>query len=72
MSGNPFRQVALIGFGEFGGIFGRDLAAAGISVSVFDILFNSGHRVLRCSPKQRTRTFARVTAWMRRFGARTW
>jgi 3-hydroxyisobutyrate dehydrogenase-like beta-hydroxyacid dehydrogenase len=42
MSGNPVRQVALIGFGEFGRIFGRDLAAAGISVAVFDILFNSG------------------------------
>jgi 3-hydroxyisobutyrate dehydrogenase-like beta-hydroxyacid dehydrogenase len=40
MSGNPVRQVALIGFGEFGGIFGRDLAASGISVAVFDILFN--------------------------------
>jgi 3-hydroxyisobutyrate dehydrogenase-like beta-hydroxyacid dehydrogenase len=42
MNGNPVRHVALIGFGEFGGIFGRDLAAAGISVAVFDILFNSG------------------------------
>src|SRR5882672_8311930 len=40
MNGNPVRQVALIGFGEFGGIFGRDLAAAGISVAAFDILFN--------------------------------
>ena len=42
MSANPIQQVALIGFGEFGGIFGSDLAAAGIRVSVFDILFNSG------------------------------
>jgi 3-hydroxyisobutyrate dehydrogenase-like beta-hydroxyacid dehydrogenase len=41
MSGNPIRQVALIGFGEVGGIFGPDLAASGISVAVFDILFNS-------------------------------
>jgi 3-hydroxyisobutyrate dehydrogenase-like beta-hydroxyacid dehydrogenase len=41
MSENPVRQVALIGFGEVGAIFGRDLAAAGIQVSVFDILFNS-------------------------------
>jgi 3-hydroxyisobutyrate dehydrogenase-like beta-hydroxyacid dehydrogenase len=38
----PVREIALIGFGEFGGIFGSDLAAAGIRVSVFDILFNSG------------------------------
>src|SRR5258706_16386397 len=37
----PLREIALIGFGEFGGIFGSDLAAAGIRVSVFDILFNS-------------------------------
>jgi 3-hydroxyisobutyrate dehydrogenase-like beta-hydroxyacid dehydrogenase len=42
MSGDPIRQVALIGFGEVGGIFGRDLTAAGISVSVFDVLFNDG------------------------------
>jgi 3-hydroxyisobutyrate dehydrogenase-like beta-hydroxyacid dehydrogenase len=42
MSGNPVRRVALIGFGEAGGIFGRDLAAASIGVGVFDILFNSG------------------------------
>ena len=47
MSENPIREIAtlreiaLIGFGEFGGIFGSDLAAAGIRVSVFDILFNS-------------------------------
>src|SRR5882762_108704 len=38
MSGNPVRQVALIGFGEFGGIFGRDLAAGGIGVAMFDVL----------------------------------
>jgi len=37
----PVRQVALIGFGEVGGIFGQDLAAAGVGVAVFDILFNS-------------------------------
>ncbi len=37
---NPVRQVAMIGFGEVGGIFGRDLAAAGIGVAVFDVLFN--------------------------------
>jgi 3-hydroxyisobutyrate dehydrogenase-like beta-hydroxyacid dehydrogenase len=41
MSGNRIRQVALIGFGEAGGIFGMDLAAAGISVAVFDILLKA-------------------------------
>jgi len=40
MNGNPIRQIALIGFGEVGGIFGRDLAAAGLGVSTFDILLN--------------------------------
>jgi len=40
MDGNPVRQIALIGFGEVGGIFGRDFAAAGLSVSTFDILLN--------------------------------
>jgi 3-hydroxyisobutyrate dehydrogenase-like beta-hydroxyacid dehydrogenase len=38
----PVREISLIGFGEFGGIFGSDFAASGIRVSVFDILFNSG------------------------------
>src|SRR5579863_2713876 len=40
MSEQPIRQVVLIGFGEAGGIFGSDLAAAGLSVSTFDILLN--------------------------------
>ncbi len=41
MDGNPIRQIALIGFGEVGGIFGRDFAAAGLRVSVFDILMGA-------------------------------
>jgi 3-hydroxyisobutyrate dehydrogenase-like beta-hydroxyacid dehydrogenase len=40
MRGNPVRHIAMIGFGEVGGIFGRDLAAAGIGVGVFDVLFS--------------------------------
>ncbi len=40
MDGNPVRQIALIGFGEVGGIFGHDFAAAGFGVSMFDILLN--------------------------------
>lgn len=40
MDDNPIRQIALIGFGEVGGIFGSDLAAAGLRVSIFDILLN--------------------------------
>ena len=42
MSEHPLHQVALIGFGEAGGIFGRDLAATGTSVAAFDVLFNVG------------------------------
>jgi 3-hydroxyisobutyrate dehydrogenase-like beta-hydroxyacid dehydrogenase len=38
MDGNPIRQIALIGFGEVGAIFGHDFAAAGLGVSTFDIL----------------------------------
>src|SRR3974390_320955 len=41
MEAQDFRRIALIGFGEVGGIFGRDLAAAGHSVSVYDILLES-------------------------------
>lgn len=41
MTVNPIRRIALIGFGEVGGIFGRDFAAAGFDVSTFDILLNS-------------------------------
>ena len=41
MEKNSIRQIALIGFGEVGGIFGYDFANAGFSVSVYDILLNS-------------------------------
>ena len=40
MNGNPVRQIALIGFGEVGGIFGHDFATAGLGVSTFDVLLN--------------------------------
>jgi 3-hydroxyisobutyrate dehydrogenase-like beta-hydroxyacid dehydrogenase len=41
MNGKPIRQIALIGFGEVGGIFGPDFAAAGLNVSTYDILLNA-------------------------------
>jgi 3-hydroxyisobutyrate dehydrogenase-like beta-hydroxyacid dehydrogenase len=41
MDGNPIRHIALIGFGEAGGIFGRDFAAAGLAVSAYDILLDA-------------------------------
>jgi 3-hydroxyisobutyrate dehydrogenase-like beta-hydroxyacid dehydrogenase len=38
-------RIAIVGFGEVGGIFGTDLARQGIEVSVFDILLASeSHR----------------------------
>ena len=41
MTERPIRRIALIGFGEVGGIFGHDLAAAGFEVATFDILLNA-------------------------------
>ena len=41
MSSPSIERVALIGFGEAGGILGHDLAARGLEVSVYDILFDS-------------------------------
>jgi len=49
-SGRPIHRVAVIGFGEAGGIFANDLAKQGMEVSVFDILFDSNRdrqRMLR-------------------------
>ena len=37
----PIQRIAIIGFGEAGGILGHDFAKQGIQVSVFDILLNS-------------------------------
>ncbi len=41
MSDNQIRRIALIGFGEAGGIFGHDFAAAGFEVAAYDILLNA-------------------------------
>jgi len=35
------QRIALVGFGEVGGIFGRDFAKLGIGVCVYDLLFQS-------------------------------
>jgi 3-hydroxyisobutyrate dehydrogenase-like beta-hydroxyacid dehydrogenase len=43
-SAKSMEGVAIIGFGEGGGIFAKDLAQQGMKVSVFDILFNSRRR----------------------------
>jgi len=37
----PIRRIAIIGFGEVGGIFGNDFAKQGLEVSIFDILLAS-------------------------------
>jgi 3-hydroxyisobutyrate dehydrogenase-like beta-hydroxyacid dehydrogenase len=45
LNNEPIRRVALIGFGEAGGILACDLAARGLEVSAFDILFDArAHR----------------------------
>jgi len=45
MAIRSIHQIAIVGFGEVGGIFAEDLASHSIKVSVFDILFASpGHR----------------------------
>ena len=41
MPSEPIQRIAIVGFGEAGGIIGNDLAARGLSVSTFDILFHS-------------------------------
>jgi len=40
-NGRPIHRVAIIGFGEAGGIFANDFAKQGMAVTVFDILFDS-------------------------------
>jgi 3-hydroxyisobutyrate dehydrogenase-like beta-hydroxyacid dehydrogenase len=41
MSNEPVARIALIGFGEAGGILGHDLASRGLDVSTHDILFDA-------------------------------
>jgi 3-hydroxyisobutyrate dehydrogenase-like beta-hydroxyacid dehydrogenase len=41
MSNEPIARIALIGFGEAGGVLGHDLAARGLDVSTYDILFDA-------------------------------
>jgi 3-hydroxyisobutyrate dehydrogenase-like beta-hydroxyacid dehydrogenase len=41
MAAVPIQHIGLVGFGEVGGIFGRDFAKQGVRVSVYDILFHS-------------------------------
>jgi 3-hydroxyisobutyrate dehydrogenase-like beta-hydroxyacid dehydrogenase len=47
------QRIAIIGFGEVGGIFGSDFTEQGINVSVFDILFHSKLRRKRMLAKAR-------------------
>jgi len=43
-SANTIHRVAIVGFGEAGGIFAKDLALAGVDVCVFDLLFKSNRQ----------------------------
>ena len=53
-SGRSIHRVAIIGFGEAGGIFAHDFARQGLDVSVFDILFNSNRQRKRMLKKAQT------------------
>jgi 3-hydroxyisobutyrate dehydrogenase-like beta-hydroxyacid dehydrogenase len=48
------RRIAIVGFGEAGGILGEDLARTGLEVSTYDILFDS--------PANRDSIFAKARA----------
>ena len=73
MDGNPIRQIALIGFGEVGGIFGQDFASGGIRS--FRIRYSA-----ECGPVafgdaregEERRMCARATRSKQRSAARTW
>jgi 3-hydroxyisobutyrate dehydrogenase-like beta-hydroxyacid dehydrogenase len=41
MDQNSIDRIAIIGFGEVGGIFGHDFAIAGFKVSIYDTLLNN-------------------------------
>lgn len=62
MNEQPIRHIALIGFGEVGGIFGHDFTVAGLRVSAFDILLNAEpSRSAMLAKAQRAGVFARDT-----------
>ncbi|HYA24690.1 MAG TPA: DUF1932 domain-containing protein [Terriglobales bacterium] len=52
-SGRPIHRVAIVGFGEAGGIFAHDFAEQGMDVTVFDILFDSNRQRQRMLQKAR-------------------
>jgi len=52
MAPGPIQRIGVVGFGEVGGIFGRDFAEQGIRVAVYDILFHS--------PESRTAMFEKA------------
>jgi 3-hydroxyisobutyrate dehydrogenase-like beta-hydroxyacid dehydrogenase len=60
MAPRPIERIAIVGFGEVGGIFGSDFAKQGIAVSVYDILFASKRDRKRMLTKARD---CRVTAF---------
>jgi 3-hydroxyisobutyrate dehydrogenase-like beta-hydroxyacid dehydrogenase len=41
MAAEPIRRIAIVGFGEAGGIIANDLAAQGVDVAIFDILLDA-------------------------------
>jgi 3-hydroxyisobutyrate dehydrogenase-like beta-hydroxyacid dehydrogenase len=58
----PIQRIAIVGFGEVGGIFGSDFSSQGIEVSVFDILLVSPrHRPKMVSKAGKCRVTAAPT-----------
>lgn len=60
MTLRSIRRIAVIGFGEAGGIFGQDFALDGLEVGVFDILLCGGasrESILTKARNARVRTF---------------
>jgi 3-hydroxyisobutyrate dehydrogenase-like beta-hydroxyacid dehydrogenase len=41
MASEPIQRIAIVGFGEAGGIIGKDLASRDLNISTFDILLHS-------------------------------
>lgn len=54
MAPKLIQRIAIIGFGEVGGIFGNDFAKLGIEVSVFDVLLAAKRHRERMMSKART------------------
>ena len=66
-------RIAIIGFGEVGGIFGGDFAQNGLKVAVTDILLRDGQLFGGHDAKRRGgREFPRTSSTKMRLPGRMW